>query len=80
MHCGTGKPKEVKLDVQAFLVPVNDAIVVAFRGTDPFEVQDWMTDWDMYGSEDIGTHGRIHPGFRTALGLDKDLQPLQHAK
>ncbi|KAK9678537.1 hypothetical protein RND81_11G218000 [Saponaria officinalis] len=63
-----------KKTTQAFIMlehnPKNDMIVVAFRGTSPFDADDWSTDFDFSWLKIKGM-GKIHKGFMMALGLKK---------
>ncbi|MGE0811484.1 MAG: lipase family protein [Immundisolibacter sp.] len=63
-----GFPKARPIDAretQCLVMGNASAVVVAFRGTEPAKLQDWMSDLDV----DLvpGPFGRVHDGFQRAL-------------
>jgi triacylglycerol lipase len=52
-------------DTQAYLLTMEAAAVVAFRGTQPDDLKDWLTDADVVLT--AGPLGMVHTGFLKAL-------------
>ncbi|KAG2316953.1 hypothetical protein Bca52824_020075 [Brassica carinata] len=62
-----------KETTQAFMMSADQekTVVVAFRGTEPFNSEDWCSDFDITWYE-LPNIGRIHGGFMKALGLQNN--------
>ncbi len=54
-------------ETQAFVMCDNNLILVAFRGTEPVKLRDWMTDIDLALTPFPCGRGRVHAGFWRAL-------------
>ncbi|HFC92080.1 MAG TPA: lipase family protein [Leucothrix mucor] len=50
---------------QAFLVVDQEKIIIAFRGTEPDQLKDWVTDAKV--RKTAGPYGDVHRGFANAL-------------
>jgi triacylglycerol lipase len=58
-------PSGGEWDTQAFVASNADAVLVAFRGTEPKELKDWITDADViFAHTEVGP---VHYGFWAAL-------------
>jgi triacylglycerol lipase len=57
----------LKGDTQAAVLGDGDRVIVAFRGTQPTNLQDWVTDAE--AALVPGPAGMVHKGFWSALGL-----------
>ena len=52
-------------ETQTFVMANDQAVVVAFRGTEPGKLLDWMSDLDTQFAD--GPFGLVHDGFNLAL-------------
>ncbi|KAL8196253.1 hypothetical protein R6Q57_025253 [Mikania cordata] len=68
--CWNEYQKERSTQVLIFCDKPRDAdlIVISFRGTEPFDADDWITDFD-YSWYEIPNVGKLHMGFLEAMGL-----------
>lgn len=53
-------------ETQAFVIGNDKMVITAFRGTEPTQLRDWMTDADLNFVG--GPGGGVHDGFYRALG------------
>ncbi|KAA8537762.1 hypothetical protein F0562_027658 [Nyssa sinensis] len=70
-NCWNAFQKKYSTQAILFHDPTADLIVVAFRGTEPFNAEMWCTDIDISWHSIEGV-GKIHGGFLKALGMQED--------
>jgi triacylglycerol lipase len=63
----TSAHRKPLLDTQAFVAGTDEMIVVSFRGTQPDNADDWLTDLDALLRP--FSPGRVHKGFYDALDI-----------
>jgi triacylglycerol lipase len=54
-------------DTQAYAAASEKMIIVAFRGTEPKKIKDWLTDTNTLASPGPAGKGLVHMGFNRAL-------------
>lgn len=54
-------------DTQAYTLASDHMIITAFRGTEPAQIKDWLTDGTAPPRQGPGGTGRVHDGFAEAL-------------
>jgi triacylglycerol lipase len=57
------------IDTQGFITGNQDALIVAFRGTEVHEPLDWLTDGKFLPEGGPGGFGLVHQGFAKALNV-----------
>jgi len=54
-------------ETQGFVAANDDCVVLAFRGTEPESLRDWMTDADAIPTQFLTSGLHVHAGFARAL-------------
>lgn len=55
------------IDTQGFSFEDPENLYIAFRGTEPTKIRDWLTDLDGKSTKTELCHGHVHEGFHAAL-------------
>ena len=65
-------------DTQGFVARQEDAVFVSFRGTEPINIDDWLSDVNFHQRKlHASVPGLVHGGF--ALALEEVMQPMLDA-
>ena len=65
--CGTHQMPFPLEDTQAYLAASDHMIIVAFRGTEPAQIRDWLSDSNTPVWPGPAQKGMVHMGFSRAL-------------
>ncbi|MEO6784644.1 MAG: lipase family protein [Chthoniobacteraceae bacterium] len=61
-----------RADTQGFVVRGPAGVIVSFRGTEPTNIADWLSDVDFHRVKSGNLPGLVHGGFAVALDAVKD--------
>lgn len=63
------KDRRKKLDTQSFVASKDKSVLVVFRGTEPTDIKDWLTDLRLKQVRRTSYDGKVHRGFADALQI-----------
>jgi len=64
---------------QGFVARRGDIVIVAFRGSEPINADDWLSDVNYHQRMLAPLPGLVHGGFAKALGEDEVVKPMLDA-
>lgn len=65
----TGRMSKPPIDTQCFMAVNRNVMIIAFRGSEPKVLTDWLTDLNFSPQDGPGKFGKVHRGFAGALDI-----------